>query len=78
MYLRPHQRSKHGTVYESWSLVKSVRTQRGPRQQVVASLGKLPGLDRRTRLGWEQIGAALEGRVGQADLFEGIRVAKAV
>lgn len=70
MYLRPHKKTKNGTVYEYWSLVKSVRTERGPRQKVVASIGKMPGLDRQTRMGWEQIGAALEGRVGQADLFE--------
>jgi len=70
MYLRPHKTTKNGAVYEYWSLVKSVRTARGPRQKTVASIGKLPGLDRRTRMGWEHIGAALEGRIPQADLFE--------
>ena len=70
MYLRPHRKRKNGTVYEYWSLVKSVRTERGPRQKTVASIGKMPGLDRRTRMGWDQIGAALDGRVRQADLFE--------
>jgi len=50
-------------------LVKSVRTARGPRQRTVASIGKLPGLDRQARMGWEQIGAALDGRLRQADLF---------
>lgn len=70
MYLRPHKKTKDGSVYEYWSLVKSVRTARGPRQKTVASIGKLPGLDRRTRMGWEQIGAALEGRIRQADLFQ--------
>jgi transposase len=70
MYLRPHKKTKNGTVYEYWSLVKSVRTERGPRQKTVASIGKMPGLDRRTRMGWDQIGAALDGRVRQADLFE--------
>ncbi|TFH12410.1 MAG: hypothetical protein E4H02_13080, partial [Lentisphaerales bacterium] len=66
----PHRRTKNGAVYEYWSLVKSVRTERGPRQKIVASIGKMPGLDRRIRMGWEQIGAALDGRVRQADLFE--------
>ncbi len=70
MYLRPHRKTKNGTVYEYLSLVKSVRTERGPRQKIVASIGKMPGLDRRTRMGWDQIGAALDGRVRQADLFE--------
>ena len=70
MYLRPHRKTKNGTVYEYWSLVKSVRTERGPRQKTVASIGKMPGLDRQTRMGWDQIGAALDGRVRQADLFD--------
>jgi hypothetical protein len=70
MYLRPHRRTKNGAVYEYWSLVKSVRTERGPRQKIVASIGKMPGLDRRTRMGWDQIGAALDGRVRHADLFD--------
>jgi transposase len=70
MYLRPHKKRKNGTVYEYWSLVKSVRTERGPRQKVIASIGKMPGLDRQTRMGWDQIGAALEGRIRPADLFE--------
>lgn len=68
-YLRPHRTLKNGTVYEYWSWVKSVRTARGPRQRIVASIGKLPGLDRQARMGWEQIGAALDGRLRQADLF---------
>lgn len=69
MYLRPHRTLRNGTVYEYWSLVKSVRTARGPRQRIVASIGKLPGLERQVRMGWEQIGAALDGRLRQADLF---------
>ena len=70
MYLRSHRRTKNGAVYQYWSLVKSVRAERGPRQKIVASIGKMPGLDRRTRMGWDQIGAALDGRVRQVDLFE--------
>jgi len=74
MYLRPHRKTKNGAVYEYWSLVKSVRTERGPRQKTVAFIGKEPGLDRRTRMGWDQIGAALDGRVREADLFEARQV----
>jgi transposase len=70
MYLRPHKKTKNGSVYEYWSLVKSVRTARGPRQKTVASIGKLPGLDRQTRMGWEHIEAALDGRIRESDLFE--------
>jgi hypothetical protein len=70
MYLRPHRRRKHGTLYEYWSLVKSVRTARGPRQETVAFIGKEPGLERSTRVGWEQIGAILDGKARDADLFD--------
>lgn len=70
MYLRPHRRERSGTVYEYWSLVRTVRTARGPRQRTVAFIGKEPGLDRESRLGWEHIGDVLDGRVAQEDLFE--------
>jgi transposase len=61
MYLRRRCRKKNGTEYESWALVESVRTARGPRQQTVATIGKLPGLDREERIGWEEIGRILDG-----------------
>jgi len=34
------RRRKHGELYEDWKLVESIRTARGPRQRVVATLGK--------------------------------------
>jgi len=40
-----------------------VRTAKGPRQESVATVGKAPGLESRTRHGWEQVGDLLEGRV---------------
>jgi transposase len=43
-------------------LVRPVRTAKGPRQEVVASLGKTPGLDQGSRHGWEDIADLLEGR----------------
>lgn len=52
----------NGECYEYWTLVKTVRTAKGPRQEIVATLGKEPGLESRTRHGWEQIGDLLEGR----------------
>ena len=70
MYLRPHRRKKNGTLYEYWSLVKSVRTARGPRQETVAFIGKEPGLDKPSRVGWEQIGAILDGKSREPDLFD--------
>ena len=57
--------------YDYWSLVESVRTARGPRQRIVATIGKLPGLDKEERVGWEEIRRILDGKpMPQPDLFE--------
>jgi len=72
MFLRRNRRHKGGEVYEYWTLVESVRTARGPRQRVVATLGKLPGLDEDERAGWDEIARLLDGRprpAAQSDLF---------
>jgi transposase len=72
MFLRRNRRRKNGEIYEYWTLVESVRTPRGPRQRIVATLGKLPGLDKDERAGWEEITRLLDGRARdneQADLF---------
>jgi transposase len=62
MFLRRNRRTFNGECYEYWTLVKTVRTAKGPRQELVATLGKEPGLESRTRHGWEQVGDLLEGR----------------
>jgi transposase len=62
MFLRRNRRTVNGECYEYWTLVKTVRTAKGPRQEIVATLGKEPGLESRARHGWEQIGDLLEGR----------------
>lgn len=62
MFLRRNRRTVNGECYEYWTLVKTVRTAKGPRQEVVAMLGKEPGLESRTRQGWEQVADLLEGR----------------
>ena len=73
MYLRRYGKKVDGEEYGYWSLVESVRTARGPRQRVVASIGKLPGLDKEERIGWEEIGRILTGKEQQQDsLFEKI------
>jgi len=48
MYIRPCYREHEGKRYAYWALVESYRTERGPRQRVVAYLGQL---DERGRLG---------------------------
>ena len=62
MFLRRNRRRHHGECYEYWSLMRTVRTAKGPRHELVASLGKAPGLDQDKRLSWENVGDLLEGR----------------
>jgi len=69
MYLRRHRRKKKDETYEYWTLVESVRTHEGPRQRIVATLGKLPGLCEEARVGWEHIREVLDGRLHQSDLL---------
>jgi len=71
MYLRRHDKKIDGEHYDYWSLVESVRTARGPRQRIVATIGKLPGLDKKERIGWEEIRRILDGKpVPQPGFFE--------
>jgi len=71
MYLRRYGKKVDGEEYGYWSLVECVRTARGPRQRVVANIGKLPGLDKEERIGWEEIGRILSGKPHHHDsLFE--------
>ena len=60
MFLRKHRKRANGEVYEYWTLCETVRTELGPRQRVVAKLGKLSEED--LAAGWEDIEALLEGR----------------
>jgi len=62
MFLRRNTKRKGGADYGYWTLVESVRTARGPRQRVVATLGKLVGFDREERIGWDEIGRILSGK----------------
>jgi transposase len=62
MFLRPNRKVVDGQLYEYWTLVQSVRTATGPRQQVVATLGKLPGLDTTLQAGWDDLDSLLEGQ----------------
>ena len=60
MFLRKNRKRYDGEVYEYWTLCETVRTERGPRQRVIASLGKLAEED--IAAGWEDLEALLEGR----------------
>ena len=60
MFLRKNRKRFEGEVYEYWTLCESVRTERGPRQRVVASLGKFTDED--LAAGWDEIEALLDGR----------------
>jgi transposase len=67
MFLRRKTKSARGIGYSYWHLCRTVRTARGPRQQVVASLGKLDdahlaGL----RGGWADLPALLRGETPSA------------
>ena len=47
MFIRPCYRKKNGKRHAYWALVESYRTDRGPRQRVVAYLGQLKETQRR-------------------------------
>lgn len=64
MYLRRCYRAKDGKRHAYWALVKSVRTAKGPRQQIIACLGDL---DEAGRLGVQQAAQQAHGARGGAD-----------
>jgi len=65
VYLRRCHREKDGKRHAYWALVESYRTERGPRQRVVAYLGEL---DEQGRLGVQRV--AQPGTAPQAGLFD--------
>lgn len=67
MYLRRNRRRKAGEDYDYWTLVQSVRTAKGPRQRIVAYIGKEPGVDEDHRVGWDQLGKLLDGKDDEGD-----------
>lgn len=70
-FLKRSRRRKGNEVYESWTLVESYRTPRGPRQRTLATLGKAPGLDQQERVGWDEVVRHLNGnRAVQGDLLQ--------
>ena len=62
MFLRRKTKSARGVGYSYWHLCRTVRTARGPRQQVVASLGKLDDAQLAgLRGGWDDLPSLLRG-----------------
>ena len=69
MYIRKSKRKHGGKVYISHSLVESYRTEKGPRQRTICSLGDLKA---RSRKNWLKLIHKVEDElVGQRDWLEG-------
>jgi hypothetical protein len=69
MFIRPCYRKKNGKRHAYWALCESYRTERGPRQRIVAYLGQL---DEAGRLGVQDAADGL-GRGQQRRLFDDVR-----
>lgn len=62
VFLRRKTKQHRGVGYSYWHLCETVRTARGPRQRVVASLGKLDEEEAaELRSGWDDLPALLRG-----------------
>ncbi len=68
MFLRRHRKHAAGEIYDYWTLVKTVRTARGPRHQTVAHLGKLDEPTVQALRDWHDLDALLEGRAPATQL----------
>ena len=62
MFLRRHTKLVGENDYTYWSLVKSIRTTKGSRHQVVAHLGKLTPEETLQAREWSDLEALLDGR----------------
>jgi hypothetical protein len=67
MYIRPVTIKRGRKRHAYWALVESYRTERGPRQRVVAYLGQM---DPQGRLGVKHAAQGKEDRRYQRDLWE--------
>lgn len=67
VFLRRKNKQHRGVGYSYWHLCETVRTARGPRQRVVASLGKLDEAEAGgLRGGWDDLPALLRGEAPAA------------
>ena len=67
MFLKKIRNKKRPGKNTYWALVKSVRTERGPRHEVVSYLGELTESE---QAGWARIGREFGGRVEMPSLYE--------
>ena len=63
-FLKRQRRRAGGEDYDYWTLVRTVRTARGPRHEVVSRLGKLDESSVESARDLSRIDELLEGRVG--------------
>lgn len=70
MYLRKCRRRVSGEDKDYWQLVESHRTERGPRQRVVAYLGDM---DEPGRLGVKEAASGNDERIQQPSLFDDLK-----
>ncbi len=68
MFLKRQRRHVRGETYEYWTLMRTVRTARGPRHQVVSRLGKLDGSQVRAARSWHDLDNLLDGRAPAVQL----------
>ena len=68
MFLRRHRKQAGEASYDYWTLVKTVRTAKGPRQEIVAHLGKLDESTVQAGRGWHDLDAMLEGKIPDTQL----------
>ena len=72
MHLKRNRKKSGGVSYDYWTLVESVRIASGPRQRIVAHIGKLFGRYDEEKIGWERLGEILSGKEKDRtlDMFE--------
>ena len=64
MFLRRQRKRVGQCADEYWTLCESVRTDQGPRQRVVASLGKLTETEAGREAGWEDLNCGVSWSSG--------------
>jgi transposase len=61
MFLRRHTKLVGDCDYTYWSLVRTIRTAKGPRHELVAHLGKLTPTEAQQAREWSELDALLDG-----------------